>query len=72
MVEMCFVFGSTKDLAKESARFGKRVCRSVTLDNVGEAKSLCLISQKFKNLYSPRNRTSWDKYMLKDISKYNF
>ena len=23
-------------------------------------------------MYSPRNRTSWDKYMLKDISKYNF
>ena len=31
-----------------------------------------MISQKIKNLYSPRNRTSWDKYMLKDISKYNF
>ena len=23
-------------------------------------------------MYLPRNRTSWDKYMLKDISKYKF
>ena len=23
-------------------------------------------------MYSPRNQTSWDKYMLKDISKYKF
>ena len=23
-------------------------------------------------MYSPCNRTSWDKYMLKDISNYNF
>ena len=23
-------------------------------------------------MYLPRNRTSWDEYMLKDISKYKF
>ena len=23
-------------------------------------------------MHLPRNRTSWDKYMLKDISKYKF
>ena len=29
-------------------------------------------SQKFKKMYFPSNRTRWDKYMLKDMSKYKF
>ena len=30
------------------------------------------INKNFEKMYFPSNRTRWDKYMLKDMSKYKF
>ena len=38
----------------------------------GNCRFRVWISQKIKKMCLPRNRTSWDLYMLLDISKYKF